>query len=152
MLAFALWDIVKMVLLLVTSAPGAEDGGTADALETALGGRYELLLAVIALALVLLVFGALPLRIHIGRAARAEGLGRARRRAYVPLAFVFGAFQLLLLAVQIWGALFSGDAPQPLPQALASLLLESCSTVTTFETGVTALKLRRLKRRLGEAG
>ena len=152
MLAFALWDIVKMVLLLVTSAPAAEDGGTADALETALGGRHELLLAVIALLLVLLIVGALPLRIHIGRAARAEGLGRARRRAYVPLAFVFGAFQLLLLAGQIWGALFPGDAPQPLPQALASLLLESCSAVTTFETGVTALKLRRLKRQLGEAG
>ena len=145
-IGFALWDIVKMILVLLTASPETK---TADEVGALLGPNPSdeeiiLLLAFLALLSLLLLLS-LALRIRIGRAARAEGLGRPHR-GYVGAAFVFFVVQLLLFAAAVWYTVFENDNSQTPLQIASELLLELCSMVTMGELCFTARRVRRLER------
>ena len=145
---FALWDVVKLLLVTVLTATKGEMAGT-EAAESLLAENVSeemtpLAVALLALILLLPILST-ALRVRIGRAARAEGLGKPHR-GYVGLAFVFFAVQVLVLALGVWG-IFSGETVTETPlQLTASLCLELCSIVTMGEVGFTALKARKLQR------
>lgn len=153
-IGFALWDVAKffLVLLMVSPETEGEETGTLDQL---LNGDLPdealiFILILFALFFLILIAGVL-LRVRIGRAARAEGLGLPHR-SYVGLAFVFFAFQILLFALAAWSAFYGGDASQTPLQIAATLILELCSLVTMGEVGFTALKVRKLSTLTAEAG
>ncbi len=141
MIAFALWDFIKpaLVLLLVS-----QDWPEADALEKV--PKAAVILIVILIFLFVLL--SISLRLWIGLSARAEGLGKPRGKAYVVLAFVFLAFQSLLLAATMI-QLFRGGLPeQSVLETAASVLLEICSAGTVGELAFTAVKVKKLSVQL----
>ena len=144
-IVFALWDILKPALAaMLAPAATTEPTGTAEI--------TPFMWLIVALLLAYILLG-LPLRFYVGRAARAEGLGKRKGRGlYVFWSFVILALQLFLLVLSL-GSFFGEQASKgAVLEQLAALLVEGGSLLTTAQLGFTALKVRRLERQLGEAG
>ncbi len=154
MIVFALWDIAKYFLIMLMIAPDETggNGAAADPFPVAEQPENDLAIAVgvLVLLMLLLILG-LALRIRIGRAARAEGLGRPHR-GYLGICFAVFAVQVFLFGLGVWSFASGYSSDQTLLQIFASLLLELCSLITTGELGLTALKVRKLEKQLSEAG
>ena len=102
-------------------------------------GKWLIVLVILLMALIPMD---IVLRIHIGRAARAEGAGKVKGKAYMIFAFVFFGFQLLGL-LQTAFLVFQSNLEKT---ASASLLVEITSTVAMGELAFTARKYKRLNR------
>lgn len=153
-IGFALWDIVKMLLVMVMIAPETDSSGAEELrplLADLLRDENLLFALLIPAALGLLTFLTIGLRIRIGRAARDEGLGRPHR-GYLGLAFVFFAFQAVYFMLSVWSAFSVSDTTQTPLQIAASLILELFSLVTMGEVCFTARKVRKLNLLTEKAG
>ena len=150
---FTLWDLLKPLLLtlLVSEETGelqTQSGAEAFSFDMLADGVLILLL----LAFLLLTAMIPILRIWIGRCAMAEGLGKKKGAAYMCVAFVFAAGQLLIFTAAVIFLLVSDLArPEDPLRTIATLLVELSSLVTMAETALTARRVRKLERLLREA-
>ena len=140
MLAFTAWLIIKTLLVAVLVPEAVSDSIFEDVQD-----EYDSSLTLLLLGLIALIVW---MRLHIGFAARAEGLGKRRGRFYVIMAFVFLAVQIATLIGTVQELLETPLSDADMLDSAASLLLELCSTSTTAQLAFTAVKVRRLDRLL----
>ena len=146
MILFALWIVVKPFLLVLMFTDETEAAPT----EVVPAITREVALLLVA-GLLLLMAAGVGLRIWMGLSARAEGLGKPRGRAYMIVGFVFFAIQLVGFVATAIQLLFYGAQTDNLPEAIASLLVDLSSMVTTGEMAFTARKVKRLEAQLRKA-
>lgn len=140
MLAFTAWLIIKTLLATVLIPEAASDSLFADVED-----EYDWIFTLVMIVLIVLIVW---MRLHIGFAARAEGLGKRRGRSYVIMAFVFFAVQIATLIGSLQELIETPMSDAFLLDTAASLLLELCSTSTTGQLAFTAVRVRRLDRQL----
>ena len=154
-IVFALWDIIKpfLIVLFLTDETGptaAADADTAFSDAVMKLGLTEKQLILVVVLLLILVVGTF-LRLFLGFAARAEGLGKRRGWGYVVFSFILFISQVILLTQSLWILFKYGlQGADPLELA-ASMILEISSAAIICETAFTAVKFKRLKRQRQEA-
>ncbi|MBR5381596.1 MAG: hypothetical protein IK136_03140 [Oscillospiraceae bacterium] len=140
--AFALWSAVKPFLLMLMVQ--------SDEMDEVFSAPTGVELAVVIGIFFLFALMGIGLRLYVGLSARAEGMGKRRRRGYVFTAFLILAFRLLLYAGYVV-ALSRGITPDSF-EAASSLLVEIGSTLTLGATAFTALKVRKMSQQMARAG
>ena len=154
MIVFALWSVIKPVLVALEVSP--ETGGTnvaadLDALSEALAevGPFGWIAFAVIQLFILMIVG---LRVYIGFSARAEGLGQRRGSLYVILAFLFFAVQAAIFAAIVFFLFEIGIGDGSLLETAASLIVDLTSMVTTGELAFTAVAVKRLDRQPRQGG
>ena len=144
-IAFNLWTLIKPFLL-VLLAPQALDQSTEApaALPFALPtGNWLIVLSV-------LILIALPmdvvLRFYIGFAARAEGRGKHKGMAYVVMALIICALQVLGMLLTLYQLVMTGILTEDIMSTVAAALLELSAMVIMGELAYTALKVKKLTK------
>ena len=137
-IALVLWTAFKPVLVLL-AIPGEQIPiGTAP---------EEIEEETIAALLLLLIAGLVVVtRLWIGLSARAEGMGKPRGKAYMVLAFLIFAFQVLLFLITVVGIFFVDISEESVFETAASLMVEIMSMAATGELAFTARKVKKLSR------
>ena len=154
-IAFTLWSIIRplLILLFPTGAAGlaAEaESGITEKLDTI--PVSPLFIALALLFLLLVFFLVIGLRFYIGFSARAEGVGRHRGSAYVVIAFVFFAFQVLSFALTGYYLFKTKMSDSSVLETAAAVLVEVSSMVTMGEMAFEAVKVKKLTRQMRKAG
>lgn len=141
-IVFTVWELIRPILI---SLLVQETGNAAPAAVTLPELSPGLLASLI---MAVLVLGTLDiiLRIHIGRAARAEGAGKPRGSAYVVFAFFIFGFQTIGFLAAVIQLLRNGLMEQPILDTAASLLVKLSSTVIMGELAFTAVKVKKLSK------
>ena len=151
-LAFTVWSLVKPFLTILLILPEQiMQGDTAGMSDEIPKITNRTLAAVIILLLLTFLLLLLALRLYLGFSARAEGLGKPKGRAYVIIAFVFFAVQAVLFAWALFRIVSGRVADGSVWETVTSQLLETCSLVTMGDMAFTAVRVRKLNRRLREA-
>ena len=141
-IAFGVWTAVKTVL----SAMLMDD--IENAIQGAETGEPVPALAVYAILAVILLL-LLGFRALIGRAAIAEGRGRKSGWLYLVLA---GLLALTDLAALVTSIVWIEDAFKSVMDLVVTVVVELTSIVTTAELILSAIRVKRLTRLLGEGG
>ena len=134
-IAFGIWSVIKSVLSVALD--------TERALGSFEGDKYLILAFWIMLAILLAID--LALRFYIGSSAIAEGKGASRSAGYIVLALLMGALSFVLLVA----GLFVQDAFANIVNTVVTMIVELTSDVLMLEMGISAIRVRRLRRILG---
>ena len=86
----------------------------------------------------------------MGRSARAVGLGKKRKRAYLVLAGIMAAGSLASMIYFVTG--FSMDQYDSILDAAVTFLVELTSFILLAELLAAAFRIRKLTRALEEEG
>ena len=141
-IVFSIWEILKplLVSLLVQHTEAA---APSDSLPFGLSPNT---IAVLILAALLLAVLSVVLRLCIGLSARAEAAGKRRGKAYVILAFLIFALQVMGFLLMFLPFFLPRQTERALLDTAASLLVELSSTVITGELAFTAARFKKLSK------
>ena len=133
-IAFGVWSVIKTVLYVALDTEeylGEFEGNTA---------------MIVAFWVILGVVMAidLALRFRVGRSAIAEGKGTKRRRGYIVLALLMAAASFVAFIAGLFLEGFSED----ISKFWVTLIVELTSDVLMLGVGVTAIRVKRLNRKL----
>ena len=147
-IAFNLWSLIKPFLLVLLASESLNQSAAPSTLPFALPtGNWLIVLAVLILIAIPLD---IALRFYVGYSARAEGLGKRKGMAYVVIAFILFAIQVLGTLETFRQLIMTGILSGGFLNAFAAALLESSSMVILGELAFTALKVKNLtKQRAG---
>ena len=137
-IAFGLWSIVKTILLSVMHPEVVGIIPDDDSLLPR--GVY---IAMMISFLVLLLGIDIGFRIYVGVSARAEGNGKKKHITYL----VFAVILLILSMLSLWTDLIFNDYDSIL-DFLAAILVEITSMAAVIELIYSAVRVRRLRRKL----
>ena len=142
-IAFGVWSAVKVVL----SAMLMEDFQQTLKATTDTGEPVPPLAVYATLTVMLLLL--LGFRVLIGRSAIAEGRGRKSRWLYLVLA---GLLALIDLAALVGSFVWIKDSYKSVTDLVVTVVVELTSIVTRAELVLSAIRVKRLTRLLGEGG
>lgn len=137
---FAFWDLLKpsLMILLGTSAQTSSQSSQGPVMVSTF-------MAIVILLILLLIFLNFPLRLYMGLSAMAEGRGKPKGWAYVNLSMLTFGIQSALYVFSLWNIFFNGQTET---ENLAAALLETCSLATTGQLAFTAIRVKRLRKKL----
>lgn len=133
-IAFGVWSVIKTVLGVALDPE--------NYLASFEGDRYMLLAFWIILGGALAID--LALRLFIGRSAIAEGKGKKRRAGYIVLALLMAVLSFVLLTV---GLILQGTSSFT-GTAVVTMVVELTSDVLLLEMCISAIRIRRIKRKM----
>ena len=90
------------------------------------------------------------LRLHVGLSAMAEGRGRSPRKAYIILTFLMALVSFALFVAGMVGLWLSDSVEVSIGVSLVSSIVDATSCVLLFEMAVSAIQVKRLRKRLEE--
>ena len=135
-IVFGIWSVIKIVLYTALDNDGL--------LESSLRGNLERWAFWIMMGI--LLAADLGLRLHVGLSAMAEGRGRSPRKAYIILTFLMALISFALFAAGLIG-LWTSDS---FGVSLVSSIVDATSCVLLLEMAVSAIQVKRLRKRLEE--
>ncbi len=137
-LLFGVWSVVKILLYLRTEAFASLENSVSH--EELL---FVKILSFVILALLLLIdFG---IRLKIGRAARAEGMGCRQKNTYLYLTVLLMLVNLFLDGFGIFFAVTVGLGGHSYVDFAVSLLVDLSVTVLLAELIITVRRVRKLR-------
>ncbi len=111
--------------------------------------RTVLLIEIVAFGFVgLILLGDLLLRLYVGRAARAEGMGRRRSSAYLYITGVMILFSVFSAGSSLYFSLTGAGDSQNLLDFAVSFVVDVTSIAIMTRLIVTARRVRRLRAEL----
>lgn len=134
-IAFGVWSVIKSVLYAALD--------TESTLQTL--GENRILILAFWLMLAIMLAIDLALRFYIGRSAIAEGKGAKRRAGYIVLALLMAVVNFVLL----FAGLFLQGISSDVAKTVVTMIVEITSDVLLLEMGISAIRVRRLKKALG---
>ena len=139
-IAFGIWSIVKTVLSSALSWSSIREQMDAPGVSDAMLVSAFVFVMAVLLAIVLLI------RLYIGRAGIAEGRGQRRGGGYIVAAFLLAGVDFTLQIFSLAESLRLGG--RPLMDMAITLVVELTSCITLVEMGVSAIRVRKLRRLL----
>ncbi len=142
-IAFGLWSVVKMIMYFAV-----------DPLKyfqvDDIPQEYRLLVMALVYGIVALIVGLdVGLRIYVGLSARAEARGKKKSRAYIIVAALMAAGNLLLFLGSLLIIIFNPDtAPDNILDTLVSVIVDITAQITLIELFFTARNVQRLRKLL----
>ncbi len=133
-IAFGVWSVIKSVLYVALN--------TESALASLEGNKYLILAFWLILGAALAID--LAFRLYVGRSAIAEGKGRKKKNGYILLALLMSVLSFAALAA---GLLSQGSSTDT-DSVGATLLVELTSDVLLLGVVVSAIRVKRLSRKL----
>lgn len=134
-IVFGAWTVLKTIASLLLQ--------TSEAREITAAADSDLKYVVSIVLLFLFLGFDLAMRLYVGLSARAEGLGKRKRHAYLfPAALMaLGSFftvAIVVTGVALWGL--------PLSEAIVTLCIEGTAFAVLALLIYSAIKLKRLKK------
>ena len=139
-IVFGVWSVIKIVLYTALDNDGI--------LASSLRGNLERWAFWIMMGIFLAAD--LGLRLHVGLSAMAEGRGRSPRKAYIALTFLMALVSFALFAAGMVGLWLSDSVEVSIGVSLVSSIVDATSCVLLFEMAVSAIQVKRLRKRLEE--
>lgn len=146
-IAFSVWEIVKPFLIALLVPQVETDAPTEVPTNTIVDLIPRNILVLLVVAFLILITVYMWLRIHVGRAAKADAAGKRRGKSYVVLAFLLCGVQAIGFIQAVWVAIDSGPKERTILEIIASLLLEGSSLTIMAELAFTARKFRKLNEK-----
>ena len=135
------WSVLK-VMLYFLAGPPIELGIEEDP-------KVVLIAEIVVFGLLgILMVADVWLRVSIGRAARAEGMGRPQKSRYLYLTLFVAIISILGLVYSVWLALTGGLTNQSRLDFAASCAVDLISTFLLFRLIAAAKRVRRLRETL----
>lgn len=135
-IAFGIWTLIRTVMSAIFFT---DSYPTAPADEVMSAGTFWIVFC----ATTALDLG---IRLYVGLSAIAEGREGKRRRGYVALAVLMALFSAALLAVGLYAVRLTED----MGSLLVMMIVEMTSLIVLAEMIVSAVRVRRLVRKLAE--
>ena len=140
-IVFGVWSILKAAL----SAGLQMEGMFADADPSLDRG---LLLAAFWISFAVILSADLGLRLYVGLSAVKEGHGAKRRAGYIVLALLMALFSAAAFAISIYA--LGREAADSAGSLVVSVVVELTSGICLVEMALSAIRVRRLRRKLEE--
>jgi hypothetical protein len=142
-IVFGIWTIIKVVLYSTLQWDSIYESMADEELT-----RGETLLVYV--FLLFIIFGSdIAIRLYVGCSAIAEGRGRRKRPVYIVAAFILLIFSV---AWTVLSVLPADDTYQSPLDTVMTVIVEATSCITLLEMCLSAIRVRRLRRRLAEQG
>lgn len=141
-IAFGVWNVMKMVIRFLLDY---SDSSAAASDVDAESARFTMIFVFVVAIVVVSIDAAL--RIAIGILARKEGRGKEVGVLYLVLSVIAVAISAVMFVFDIQSA--PGDANQFI-DIVADVMIDTTSAVTLVALIVTSIKLKTLKKRIGE--
>ena len=136
---FGIWSAIKSILIFVSNVTGTTgDLAKFEGMEHAV--------AVVVLVMIMALMVIIPLKFHfyVGRAARAEARGEKRKGAYIVIAGIMFAFNILGIVLNIWiittGG-FSFNGQDSIDEMLVTVIVDITLAYLLLLMMITAVKV-----------
>ena len=142
-ITFGVWSVVKSIMYFLV------DPSSYFYMKD-LPQEFRLLALVIMYGIVALIVGLdVGLRLYVGLSARAEARGKKKSRAYIRVAAVMAAANLLLFLGALVSAILNADnAFRNLLDTLVSAVVDVTALITLIELVFTARRVQQLRKQL----
>ena len=147
-IAFGIWSIIKFVLI---SDSGLDFTSIIADINDPMGDESFIKLLVYSIMAFFLGLEIL-FRLYIARSAIAEGNGTKERFFYIMMAFLIALVNLALMiaGIVLW------HTPENKNQSLSSFILACVTELTSIcimlEMGISAIRVKKLRRQLKDLG
>ena len=137
-ITFGVWSVVKMIMYFALDP--AKYFHFDDIPQ-----EYRLLAMAFAYGIIALIVGLdVGLRFYVGLSARAEARGKKKSRAYIVVAALMAAGNLLIFL----GALFLAASAANILDTAVSTIVDITAQITLIELVLTARRVQRLRKLL----
>ena len=142
-ITFGVWSVVKMIMYFALDP--AKYFHFDDIPQ-----EYRLLAMAFAYGIIALIVGLdVGLRFYVGLSARAEARGKKKSRAYIIVAALMAAGNLLIFLGALWlAASAAGVAPDNILDTAVSTIVDITAQITLIELVLTARRVQRLRKLL----